>query len=339
MKTNFFSYFIIRNHCFLSVLCFLFLFFVVSCKNSDSTDTDKNTNNAEISNNISHNAVLVFNSNGKTEYIKKDPTKVFRKTESGLEYRFIERNFDNPSPKIGDIIILSLKYYNEKDSLIFDSKTVDEYFRMRVSGLSHEGGCIEEAYMMMSKGDSAIFKIDAENFYKSTKRRIQTPEYIRKGEKLVFHIKIKNVLTSEDFVKEHSDIYEHQLQQEKSLIQRFLMSVDMEPKIYDSGLIHFTVREGDGKKINDGDFVKIDYIASFIDGGTFDSSLDRNETFEFKAGNNEVAKGLDEGIKNMRVGEYALLIIPFRLAYGDEKYGVIPPFSTLIFEIEVIDEK
>ena len=43
---------------------------------------------------------------------------------------------------------------------------------------------------------------------------------------------------------------------------------------------------------------------------------------------------------NMQVGDHCLVIIPFRLAYGDQKYGnVIPPFSTLVFEIELLDAK
>ncbi len=326
-------------------------FFFVSCKN-DSNDKDekdvkpiagpelekinKDTDKLETT---EHDAMLVFRPNGKPEYRPKNSKNDFRYSASGLKYKFIERNSGNPSPEIGDIIVLSLSYKNENDSLIFNSYDIESELKMRVRAPSHPGGCIEEAYLIMNKGDSAVFIIDAEDFYQYTQNRVFTPDYIKEGEKLTFYIRLKDVLTSEDFVNKHFDIYQHQLQKERSLIERFLMNVDIEPIRYNSGLVHITVEEGRGRRVEYGMDVEINYIASFIDGAPFDSSFDRDEIFRFKLGKDELIPGLQEGILNMNVGEFALLIIPFRLAYGDEKYGQIPPFSTLIFEIEVVNAK
>jgi FKBP-type peptidyl-prolyl cis-trans isomerase FkpA len=336
-------------------IIFLLIVFFLSCptackskseekETSVNNNSDNNTNNNNTSlpieyDSADYNAAVVIGEDGKIEYIDKKASGNFLKTSSGLEYKFIERSGSKINPKIGDIIVVSLKYTYGNDSLIFDSDNIDANFRMRVKPPSHSGGSIEEAYMMMQKGDSAAFKIDAKNFYQQTQGLINIPRYFKDGDKLTFYIRLKEVLTSAEFARNNEDIYNHQIKLEESLINRFLMDINLEHKRYESGLVQVTIEEGSGPAIKKGDIVKIDYIASFIDGAPFDSSLDHNEAFEFTAGNNEVIAGLDEGILKMKKGEIALLIIPFRLAYGDEKTGIIPPFSTLVFELEVIDAK
>jgi len=75
-------------------------------------------------------------------------------------------------------------------------------------------------------------------------------------------------------------------------------------------------------------------------GVTFDSSREHNEPFEFKLGAGKVIKGYDEGFSKLRVGDHAILIIPSNLAYGSRGAGdVIPPDSTLIFVVELVDIK
>lgn len=85
------------------------------------------------------------------------------------------------------------------------------------------------------------------------------------------------------------------------------------------------------------DIVSMHYRGTLEDGTEFDSSHKRNEPFKFQLGLGQVIKGFDRGLLGMCVGEKRKLIIPPNLAYGDDGVSdVIPPKSTLIFEVELV---
>lgn len=105
-----------------------------------------------------------------------------------------------------------------------------------------------------------------------------------------------------------------------------------------SGLKYAVLKEGTGAEAKEGDVVKVHYTGWLKDGGKkFDSSVDRNEPFEFPLGAGQVIPGWDEGVKGMKVGEKRQLVIPAKLGYGDAGAGQdIPGGATLVFDVELL---
>lgn len=105
-----------------------------------------------------------------------------------------------------------------------------------------------------------------------------------------------------------------------------------------SGLQYLVTKEGTGKQPAATSIVKVHYTGKLVDGTVFDSSVERGEPIEFPL--NQVIPGWTEGLQLMKEGGKATLYIPSKLGYGEQGVpGTIPPHSTLIFDVELIEVK
>ncbi|KAM4570986.1 FKBP prolyl isomerase 1Ab [Fundulus heteroclitus] len=99
-----------------------------------------------------------------------------------------------------------------------------------------------------------------------------------------------------------------------------------------------TIKPGDGRTFpKKGQTCVVHYVGTLTDGTKFDSSRDRDKPFRFKIGRQEVIRGWDEGVAQMSVGQRAKLTCSPDYAYGSKGHpGIIPPNTTLIFDVELI---
>lgn len=259
----------------------------------------------------------------------------FKQTESGLYYKFHHESGDTLMPEIGDFVEVDMIYATE-DTVMFDSRELPKTMQMPVVKSVHVGD-IYEGMSMMHKGDSATFICNADSVLTKLFRFRSIPPELDSVDYIYFHLKIKEILSREEMdAKREADMKEFE-SEEVALRDAYLKENYPNAKPTESGLFFISEKKGSGKKPADGQKVKVHYTGKFLDGTTFDSSVDRGQPFEFTLGQKQVISGWDEGIAMMRKGGKSILVIPSHIAYGPQGRGSIPPFSTLVFEVELID--
>ncbi len=256
--------------------------------------------------------------------------------DNGLEYGFYSEHKDSKKAEVGEALNLEMKYFDENDSLLFNSREISENLKLELTKPMHKGGSIEYALAKMHVGDSARFYVVADSFFHKT-RKTEIPKTIKKGSKIRFEIKLLSLISKEEVEREHTEMLEKKQAEELSIIDDYVrnQNITTEPTV--SGLYYLETKAGTGKKATPQSKVSVHYVGSFLTGEVFDSSVARKEPFEFVLGIGKVIAGWDEGISKMRQGGKAKLIIPSYLAYGEKGWGtLIPAFSTLIFDVELL---
>lgn len=265
----------------------------------------------------------------------------FKTTDSGIKYKFFVENKDAQKPVIGDILELKMKYATP-DSVIFNSDTYAKSIPFQLLEPLYKGDIVE-GIGMMSLGDSAVFIISADSFFIKNVGIKELPPFVKKGSLLTFNVKVLSIKKKEVFEKEQLEakkqkaaMMEIQRNEEGGLREEYLKKNNVKVKPTSTGLYYIETKKGKGKSPAVGSVVEIQYKGSLLNGFQFDSSYERNKPLSFKIGGGQVIPGFEEGIALMKEGGKAQLIIPSELGYKDSELENIPPFSTLVFEIELV---
>jgi FKBP-type peptidyl-prolyl cis-trans isomerase FkpA len=260
----------------------------------------------------------------------------FNTDKSGLRYKFIQKGQSNEVIAPGDYVEMEIVYKNQNDSILFNSKELRTPFRMQMNKISHKGGCFEDAILLSHPGDKITFVLPADSFYYRT-RQMHLPEGVEKGSELIFEMKIIRKMTLEEIQKDRAQYLQKLKDQEDLLINNYLADNEIKVKPNASGLYYIIKKNGNGRKAKSGNILTVHYIGKLVDGTVFDSSYKRNEPFNFKLGDKQVIASWEEACSMMKEGDKVTLIVPSKLAYGAEGFGnLIPPYSPLIFDLELI---
>ena len=120
--------------------------------------------------------------------------------------------------------------------------------------------------------------------------------------------------------------------------QEDVIETKTKAKKYPNGFEIHELKQGkaSGKVAKAGKQVTMKYVGRLTNGKVFDQTKGKS-TFKFRLGVGEVIKGWDRGVEGMRVGDSRKLVCPPSMAYGSSRTGPIPPNSTLVFEVELVD--
>jgi FKBP-type peptidyl-prolyl cis-trans isomerase len=158
------------------------------------------------------------------------------------------------------------------------------------------------------------------------------PPFLSKGTDLKADIKMVNFRSKEVFEKEMEAENLKFLQEERESMEDYASKNNLTTQSTPSGLRYVMLQEGKGAEADSGMMVKVKFTGKFLDGQLFDSG-----EYEFVIGRGEVIRGWDEGIGLLKVGGKAILLVPSELGYGHRGVqGVIPPYASLVFEVELL---
>ncbi|HLN53520.1 MAG TPA: FKBP-type peptidyl-prolyl cis-trans isomerase [Lentimicrobium sp.] len=202
---------------------------------------------------------------------------------------------------------------------------------------------VTEALSLMSKGSKATIIVPSSLAFGEQGRGELVPPYST----LYYELELTDIVTKAQLEKEKAEKEakaaaerESAKKEEPAKIQNYLKTNKITVAPTASGLYYIETKKGTGEQATAGKTVKVHYTGTLIDGKKFDSSLDRNQPFEFVLGKGQVIPGWEEGIAMMKEGGKAKLLIPSKLAYGENGSApVIPPSAPLVFEVELIDVK
>ncbi|WP_423148585.1 FKBP-type peptidyl-prolyl cis-trans isomerase [Rubrolithibacter danxiaensis] len=279
----------------------------------------------------------------------------YKKGEGGLLYKIHE---DKPGPTIkdGDFIAFMAIEKTEDDSVLFSSYDYDHAQFMLKQKPSFKGDLFS-GLELLSEGDSATFKVSIDSVVKKSG---QPRPATLKGKYWLYTLKIKKVIPKgklneqdfrakiETFIKAETDKAKSQ---ESGKISKYVSSKNLKPATTTSGLSYVIQEKGNGPKANPGDTVVLNYTGMLLNEKVFDTSIldiaKKKGTFnpqrpyepmKVPAGVSSTIPGFDEALLLFPKGTKATIILPSKLAYGEQGSGpMIPPYAPLIFDIEIVN--
>lgn len=265
-------------------------------------------------------------------YFSKYPG--YSKTWSGIYYKLLAFGEDDIKAVVGDYITIDIKYKTLNDSVFFNGRR-----KFQVTKPEFDGS-IDECFTLLSKNDKAEFIIKAKDFFIKT-LQAKLPAFLSEQSDMKVEIAMLDIQTETQYENEKkaflnwiNDFGDY----EKEVLLQYMKEQKISIQPTASGLYYLKLKAGNGKKVSKGDTLIVDYEGKFLDGKFFDSTKKRHESFQFVYGTEwQVVKGLEEAFGLMEEGEKALVILPSDLAFGQEgsSTGIVPPFTSLIFEIEL----
>lgn len=272
--------------------------------------------------------IFLTSCNFKSEY------PGYTKSRDGFYYKLLKIGEGSTKANIGDYITVDLAYRTISDSVFFNGR---RKFQLTQPAFK---GSVDYCFLMLETGDAASFIISARDFFIST-LETSIPSFIMEDEFMIVDVDLIEIQSETEYEKEIKaflswieDFGEH----EKVFLTQYLQNEKLDVKPAESGMYLINLKEGIGKNIEIGDTVEVHYEGRFLNGKFFDSTKMRNEAFQFIYGQEwQVVEGLEEAIGEMREGDISLVILPSKLAFGEKgsSTGIIPPFTSLIFEVEV----
>ena len=258
----------------------------------------------------------------------------YKKTQSGLYYKFYSQNASSTQPKLSDFMKVDMSCYLD-DSLYYDWQgTQHEVFTQLLEPIFK--GDLQEAYAMMHVGDSASFYVKADSvavlYYE------QDPETVglKPEDFFRYEVKLLEVKSEEDFMADIEKMKTTMMEESRKALADYVTANGITVTPEASGVYIIPLEKGKGQRPQKGDKVEVDFAATLLNGQSVGSTFDSSDKLSFVLGEGYTIQGWEEIVPKMQLGERVKAIIPFDMAYGEHSVGSIPAYSNLVYDIKLL---
>jgi FKBP-type peptidyl-prolyl cis-trans isomerase FkpA len=273
--------------------------------------------------------------------IDANAQSVMQHTPKGALYQIYTQNAGEKI-KEGDIITFQYIQKTDKDSVLYSSYASGHVGQARIQP-SQNVADLMEIFPLLAVNDSVLVKVPTDSLFKGHEDK--RPPFFPKGSNLNFIIKILKAQSMDAFMAEVK-------QAEITSANKYIADHKLNLQTTASGLKYVITQPSIKRKPLKGDTVLVNYAGRGLDDKVFDSSIEAiakgaglqqpgrtYEPLQVVLGTDGIIAGWDEGLLLLNEGSKAIFVIPSNLAYGETGYQGIAPFSTLVFDIELVKIK
>jgi FKBP-type peptidyl-prolyl cis-trans isomerase FkpA len=252
----------------------------------------------------------------------------------GSKYQIHSSKESKKKPQTGDMITFDLVLKAGADS----SKAFKDTYKegTPITMPLQKGnfkGSFENALYHIAEGDSATVFVNADSLFARVQQPL--PPGVKAGSDMKFIVKMEKIQTQADFGKEQ----DKKRDGEGKTMAEFAAKNMPNAQKTETGILFTTQKAGTGDSPAKGDTVVVNYTGKLVSGKIFDSSVGK-QPITFPIGVGYVIPGWDQALLKMKKGEKGTYFIPSALAYGPQGIpGTIPAYSSLMFDIELVDVK
>jgi FKBP-type peptidyl-prolyl cis-trans isomerase FkpA len=261
--------------------------------------------------------------------------KGFRFIGEDFYYSMIQIGDQNIKSKPGDFLTVNLRYKTMEDSSFFQGI---RKFRIK---FPTDKASIDHCFSLLCPGDSMIFIFPARIFFEVNLQR-SLPAFFDSLDMMKMEVRLLSIQTSDEYEKQKKDFLDwakDMKQKENAVLFTFLKDEKITIQPVSEGFYIIPVKAGSGRRVKPGDHIWIRYKGKFLNGKYFDGMLNSTSPVDFIYGTQMfLIEGLNQALAYLTEGEKVMVILPSSLAFGQEGSagGIVPPFTSLIYELELV---
>ena len=252
------------------------------------------------------------------------------RTPFGVPYA-LHTSGEGRKPQIGEYVGVHLRYISASDSVFYDTYVGRPLYSAYTPPARY--GDPMDWFGVLGLGDSATFYVSADSIFKMS----DPPSFIKRTETVRATIKLVDITDEAGYRKEEAQTKRARMEPELAGLRKALDNRGLSYVESENGVLYNVERPGQNVPIKPGMKVKVHYTGMLLNGDVFDSSLERDQPFDFVINESQVIEGWHRGIPLLGEGGKGTLYLVPSLAYGARGTGKIPANSPLIFQVEVIE--